>query len=85
MKYLQACLSAREDRESSFHRCGGHVRMVQACLCAVKTWYRSFNHRGAAVKHVQACLSAREDRESCFHHYRGSVRLLQACSCARKN
>ena len=48
--------------------------MVQACLCAVKTWYRSFNHRGAAVKHVQARLSARKDRESCFHHYGGAVK-----------
>ena len=26
--------SAREDRESSFHRCGGPVRLVQGCLCA---------------------------------------------------
>ena len=37
MKYLQACLSARENRESSFHLCGGPVRLVQACLCAGKT------------------------------------------------
>ena len=37
MKHLQACLSAREDRESSFHRCGGPVRLVQAFLCAGKT------------------------------------------------
>ena len=34
MKYVQACLSAREDRESSFHRCGRPVRLIQACLCA---------------------------------------------------
>ena len=37
MKRLEACLSAREDRESSFHRCGGTVRLVQACSCAGKT------------------------------------------------
>ena len=37
MKHVQACLSAREDRESSFHRCGGPVRFVQACLCVGKT------------------------------------------------
>ena len=37
MKHLQACLSAREDRKSSFDRCGGHVRLVQACLCGEKT------------------------------------------------
>ena len=37
MKHVQACLSAREDRESSFHLCGSPVRLVQACLCAGKT------------------------------------------------
>ena len=33
MKHVQACLSARDDRESSFHHCGSPVRHVQACLC----------------------------------------------------
>ena len=33
MKHVQACLSAREDSERSFHRCRGLVRLVQACLC----------------------------------------------------
>ena len=37
MKHVQACLSAREDREGSFNRCVGPVRLVQACLCAGKT------------------------------------------------
>ena len=37
MKYVEACLITREDRESSFHRCGGPVRLLQACLCAGKT------------------------------------------------
>ena len=37
MKHLDSCLSAREDRESSFHRCGGTVKLVEACLCAGKT------------------------------------------------
>ena len=37
MKEVQTCLSAREDRESSFHHCGGPVRLVQACLCVGKT------------------------------------------------
>ena len=37
MKLVQACLSAKEDRESSFHHCGGLVMLVQACLCAGKT------------------------------------------------
>ena len=37
MKHVADCLSAREDGESIFHHCGGPVRLVQACLCAVKT------------------------------------------------
>ena len=37
MKQVQACLSAREDRESSFHHCGRPVRLVKARLCAGKT------------------------------------------------
>ena len=34
MKVVQDCLSVRKDLESSFHRCGGPVRIVQACLCS---------------------------------------------------
>ena len=37
MKHVQACLSASEDRESSFDRCGGPVRLVQACLYGEKS------------------------------------------------
>ena len=37
MKHVEACFSPKDDRESSFHRCGGTVRLVQACLCAGKT------------------------------------------------
>ena len=37
MKHVEAYLSAGEDRESSFHQDGGTVRLVQACLCVVKT------------------------------------------------
>ena len=37
MKHVQACLSAREDRESSFHHCEGPVRFMQACLIAGET------------------------------------------------
>ena len=36
VKHVEASVSAREDRESSFHRCGGAVRLVQACLCEGK-------------------------------------------------
>ena len=37
MKHVEVCLSAREVRESSFHRHGDPVRLVQACLFAGKT------------------------------------------------
>ena len=36
MNHVQACLSAREDRESSIHYCGGPVRLVLDFLCARK-------------------------------------------------
>ena len=32
MKDVHPCSTARNDRESSFHQCGGPVRKVQACL-----------------------------------------------------
>ena len=34
MKHVEACLSSIDDRETSFYRCGGRQRLVQACLCA---------------------------------------------------
>ena len=37
MKHVEACLSAREDRESSFHHYGGPVRLALDCLSAGKT------------------------------------------------
>ena len=33
MRHVQACSTSLEDRESSFHHCGGPVMLVQACLC----------------------------------------------------
>ena len=37
VKHVEASVSVRAYRQSSFHRCGGPVRLVQACLCAAKT------------------------------------------------
>ena len=82
MKQVEACLSSREHRESSFHLSRGAVRLVQACLCAGKTLQNRFNLRGCAVMHVEDCLSSREDRESSFHRCGGHVRLVQASFCA---
>ena len=36
MKHLQACLSTKKDQEISFERCGGPVKLVQACLSVRK-------------------------------------------------
>ena len=38
MKLVQDCLRARKDLELSFHHCGGVVKLVQACLCAERTY-----------------------------------------------
>ena len=37
MNHVEACLSAREDRENSFHHRVFPVRLVQDCLYAGKT------------------------------------------------
>ena len=34
MKHVHPCLITRNDLESSFHHCGGPVKLVQACLTA---------------------------------------------------
>ena len=33
MKHVDACLISRDDRDSSFHRCGGGESLVLAWLC----------------------------------------------------
>ena len=35
MKHALDCLSARKDRESSFHYCGSTVKLVQPCLAVL--------------------------------------------------
>ena len=52
MNYVQACLRATKNLESSFNHCGSPVKLVQVCLCAVKTGLSRFNCRGGAVKLV---------------------------------
>ena len=37
MKHVRACLSAWKGLQSSFHHCGGPVKLVQACLYAGET------------------------------------------------
>ena len=37
MNHVYACLGAREDRESRFHRSRSPVSLVKACLYAGKT------------------------------------------------
>ena len=50
VKLQRTCLSARKVRESSFHYCGGPVKVAQACLCAENTLQLRFSRRGGAVK-----------------------------------
>ena len=42
MKHVEACLSFRDDRESSFQRCGGHESLVPACLRAREVLVKRF-------------------------------------------
>ena len=60
---VEACLSVRNDRESSFHHCRGALKLVQAFLTAGNVGQSSFNHCRGPVKLVQASLSVRKDRE----------------------
>ena len=43
MKLVEACISARKDRENSFHHCRGPVILVEACLSARKDRESSFH------------------------------------------
>ena len=62
MKFVQACLCARKDRESSFNHCGGPVQVAEACLNARKYRESSFHHCGVAVNPVLAWLSTMTHR-----------------------
>ena len=62
--HVQACLCARKDGESSFHHCGGLVKLVHGCFWSRKDRESNCHHRGDALKHVQACL--RGDEECIF-------------------
>ena len=74
MKRVQARLSPREDRESSFHRYGGRVRLMQACLCA-----------GNPDKPPRVCYDVREVRFMCQGKSRKQFSLLWRSCEARKS
>ena len=46
MNLLEAGLSTKRRRESSFHQWGGAVKLVPACLIAGKVRDGSFNYHG---------------------------------------
>ena len=52
MKFVQALLSARIHRESSFNHCGEHVMDVEAYISTRTDRESSFHHCGVSVKHV---------------------------------
>ena len=65
MKHVHACLSAREDRESSFHHCGNPLIVRGSAVKHVEDSVRprayrqsSFHRCGGPVWLVQACLCA---------------------------
>ena len=53
MKLVQACLSTKKYRESSFERCGGPVKLMQDCLSVRKGLEGSVHHSGGPVCLVQ--------------------------------
>ena len=73
MKHVLACLSAREDRESSFHHRGSPVRLVQDRLCAGKTWENLFTW----------CCEARVGLFKCQGRQRKQFSLLWKSCAAR--
>ena len=65
MKHVQACLSAGEDRESSFHYCGSLfmcekdlITTLKACLSCREDPESSFHNCEGPVRLVQTCLCA---------------------------
>ena len=52
MKLVQARLSGRKDRESTFQHCGGPVKQAQGCLSTRKDRDSRFHHCGGFVKLV---------------------------------
>ena len=66
MKHVLICLTARNDRESSFYHSGGPVKLVQACLCARKVSQSGFHLPRGFVNLVQVYLNVRKDLERIF-------------------
>ena len=66
MKLVYACLSARKDRESSFHLCRVAVKLMQAWLSGKRRLESSLHHCGGPVKLMEACLSAGSIEKSGF-------------------
>ena len=50
MNLVLTWLSTRRHRESSFHHCGGPVKLVEAWLCARRHLETSFHHCCGSVK-----------------------------------
>ena len=63
-KHVQDCFSAKKDRESRFHHCGGRVKLVEACLRAGKERESSFHHRGGSLKLGLTCLDTKKVQET---------------------
>ena len=93
-------VSTMRHRESSFHHCGGPIKLVMCQETSRKQFsplWRSCEARTGlfkckdgsreqfAVMLVQARLSAKKDQESSFNHWGGPVKLLQSRLCAGKH
>ena len=60
MRHVLLCLTARNNRESSFHHCGGPVKLVQACLRARKSLESSFHRYGGPAARASVFMCGKD-------------------------
>ena len=85
MKLVKACLCAESSLQRRFHRLGGAVKHVQACLSTSKDGESSFHYCVSPVKLVEACLCAGNTLQRRFNRRGGAVKHVQACLSTSKD
>ena len=84
MKLVEACLSAMNDRESSFDHCGCPVKLVEASRFKWQEESRKrFLPRWKCCEARGGLFMCQERSRSSFHHCGSSVKLVQSVLSAR--
>ena len=96
MNLVHASLSVSKDPVSTFHSCGGPVKLVHAFLNGGKGLENKFHHCrgpkcrkqfslcGSPVKLVRDSISARKGIEDNFHHCGSPAKLVHTCLNVRR-